>query len=106
MTRKDSDLLTQVRLVLATTEPEGGRLPDRWYVHRLREVLGPPEHVWVPVSECGELADGEYLVQGTADGQAGCEGERRYAGGKWPGTIMRVTHILSPHLGPIPERPK
>jgi hypothetical protein len=62
-------------------------------------------HRWVPVAECPELPDGEYMTRNTP---AICDGSgpflyvRRIEGGRMP---PRTTHILSPHLGPIPENP-
>lgn len=75
------------------------------YIRRERERQAgehKTSHHWVPVAECGELADGSYIVRET--GWAGSQ-ERLYtsAGGWFTGGA--VTHVLSPHLGPIPEAP-
>jgi hypothetical protein len=57
------------------------------------------EHRWVPLTECGDLAEGRWAVQ-----MAGVPGmqERKLTGGKWEVYGTRVTHVLSPWMGPLP----
>lgn len=70
------------------------------------------KHTWVPIAECGELADGRWFVRWgygrSYDDTVSRAGETdlRRIDGKWRahGNVI-VTHVLSPHLGPIPEAP-
>lgn len=78
-------------------------LPGTLRALRLAITQIPTTHTWVPIAECGELADGEYLTLNTpaiCDGSGPFKWHRRIEGGRFPNGVIAV---LSPHLGPIPE---
>jgi hypothetical protein len=54
-------------------------------------------HRWVPIEECGELAEGLYV----ATGRYGFRETIRLR----DADKFEATHLLSPHLGPIPDAP-
>jgi len=64
-----------------------------------------PRHVWVPLSEAGELKDGLYVCR-DAFWRVDVFGWRD---GRWLSeygpTRETITHVLSPDLGPISEGP-
>jgi hypothetical protein len=102
---------------------EGGHVGGRYYasakdaaaaVGWFFDAIGfTPKHEWVPVAECGELADGRYraCVRCTLPDWEGSPAEetkhyvRRIEGAWQLLPYHEVTHILSPRLGPIPEAP-
>ena len=95
---------------LAWRPADSTELPEDWGQLETMPHLFPNEarqagehkatNTWVPIAECGELADGVYVV--FVDGEPDIE---RRESGEWLCWGDRVTHVLSPHLGPIPEAP-
>jgi hypothetical protein len=64
-------------------------------------------HRWVPIEECGELAEGTYFVCHQILGDLPLRRNRLgWCGAVWIHHLVEPTHVLNPTMGPIPDAPE